>query len=584
MAKQLVTEIISAPGVRRDGTDYDSPYYKDAQWVRFQRGRPRKMGGYRAISTLLTGPIRDVYVDSRTSVTSIHTFSPWGVERLQVDTSGAGGAIYDRTPAGFTRNDNYTWQSTAMYSQTGSPFTALIASAAPDLNDIASDTAGGIYAGDITGTSSLAAIADGSGPITVSGGCVVLQPFLFVYGSNGLIRNSNANDYSVATGWSGTNANSANPCGTKILRGLPMRGGGASPAGLFWALDSLIRVTYAGGTVLWNYDTVSSSITVLSKASIIEYDGLFFWAGVDRFFVYNGVVQELPNQMNLNWFFENLNFTQRQKVWAMKVPRFGEIWWFYPRGSATECTHAVIYNVREQTWYDIELGRSAGFESQVFQYPAMAGIEDSQSSTYVTYTPVAGTFAIGETVTGGTSGATGTLVKILSGKMNFTNVTGSIAFESGETITGSTSGATGTLTSNATSQELDAVWQHEFGVDKISGQNVSAIKSHYETTNFSFKTGGAMKDVPPSPNQTRLVRVEPDFVQSGSMNMYVEGGSYPNSENEESDAFVFDSTTEHLDPREQRGIMSLKFESNEIGGNFQMGKVIVTLEEGDLRG
>jgi hypothetical protein len=65
----------------------------------------------------------------------------------------------------------------------------------------------------------------------------------------------------------------------------------------------------------------------------------------------------------LNWFFDNLSIAQRSKVFAFKVPRYGEIWWCYPRGEATECTHAVIYNVRENTWYDTALpesGRAAG--------------------------------------------------------------------------------------------------------------------------------------------------------------------------------------------------------------------------------
>jgi hypothetical protein len=36
-------------GIQRDGTIFDSPMFVDGQWCRFQRGRPRKMGGYRGI-------------------------------------------------------------------------------------------------------------------------------------------------------------------------------------------------------------------------------------------------------------------------------------------------------------------------------------------------------------------------------------------------------------------------------------------------------------------------------------------------------------------------------------------------------
>ena len=130
-----------------------------------------------------------------------------------------------------------------------------------------------------------------------------------------------------------------------------------SPAGLFWALDSLIRVTYAPQTVgastfYWRYDIISSQTSVMSSSCFIEYDGIYYWCGIDRFLAYNGVVQEIPNNTNINFFFDNINYAQRQKVWATKVPRWGEIWWFYPAGDATECTNAIIYNVRDKIWYD----------------------------------------------------------------------------------------------------------------------------------------------------------------------------------------------------------------------------------------
>jgi len=85
-------------------------------------------------------------------------------------------------------------------------------------------------------------------------------------------------------------------------------------------------------------------------------------------------VKEVPNNFNTNWFFDNLNFEQRQKVFAFKVPRFGEIWWCFPKGNATECTHAVIFNVREGYWYDTELpveGRCSGFFSNHMKSPLL---------------------------------------------------------------------------------------------------------------------------------------------------------------------------------------------------------------------
>jgi hypothetical protein len=156
-------------------------------------------------------------------------------------------------------------------------------------------------------------------------------------------------------------------------------------------------------------------------------------------------------------------------------------------------------------------------------------------------------------------------------------------FINGEPISNA-NGATGTISSVPESQVLDVVWKHESGTDKIVGQNVTAIQSYFETGNFSFKTGGPGQNMDPSIVQTRLVRVEPDFIQSGDMSMYVEGGNYANSANIESSPYSFSPTTEHIDTHEQRGIMSLKFESNTVGGYFEMGQILVTVKPGDKRG
>ena len=215
-----------------------------------------------------------------------------------------------------------------------------------------------------------------------------MHPYVFVYGNDGLIQNCSAGDIDD---WVSADANRVNAATGKILQGLPVRGGSNSPSGLFWSLDSLVRVSFNpqslgvpgtanfAATTYWRYDILTSQSSFLSSSAVIEYDGIYFWTGVDRFLLYNGVTKEIPNTFNQNYFFDNLNYNQRQKVWATKVPRFGEVWWFYPRGNATECTDCVIYNVRDNTWYDTgqALGsqRSAGYFSQVFRFPVQAGYE-----------------------------------------------------------------------------------------------------------------------------------------------------------------------------------------------------------------
>jgi hypothetical protein len=508
--------------------------------------------------------------------------------------------------------------------------------------------------------------------ISVSGGVVSLHPYLFVYGNNGLIQNCSAGNTSD---WVSADANATNVASGKVVQGLPVRGGSNAPSGLFWTLDSLIRVSFIGGTgtpaQYWRYDIISSQSSILSSQSAIEYDGVYYWCGVDRFLLYNGVVKEIPNAMNQNYFFDNLNYDQRQKVWATKVPRFGEIWWFYPRGDATECTDAVIYNVRENTWYDAGEARgaqrSAGYFSQVFAYPVAADWDVSTAETVFTdtFNEVSGSvFLFSDTyntqvavtqVISGTNIPTSTTVVAITtsniktlgaitpgaGYVNatYTNVTltGGAGLGAKATIVvAGTAVTTVTLTANgagylvgdalsataaslggtgagfsipvtaiyaqaiqmsaaatATASasltfsippDLIAMYQHEIGTDEIDGQNVRSILSSFETNDLSWLGGGPSQPSPEGVNRwTRLERIEPDFVQVGDMSVVVTGRPFAQGEDKESDPYVFGPNTGKVDMREQRRELRLKFTSDVAGGNYQLGKLLLDAEIGDVR-
>lgn len=362
---RALTALMSKPGIKRDGTKLDGNYYTDGSWCRFRLGRPKKMGGYREIANGLQGPIRGVHVHPKNPQHIATLFSNSGVQCQLVDSEGRSGGNYDRTPEAFAEG-NYTWTYQTLYDSTGTPATKIIAHAAQtDWASLDSDVDMPVYMGEVSASGALEEIPG----VNVSGGIVVLQPFLFAYGSNGLIMNSKQNDPSNFIDGS---ANAANVAGTKIVRGFPLRGGANAPAGLFWALDALIRVSFVGGTAKWRYDQLSDNSTILCTNGIVDYDGVFFWPGVDRFLMYNGVVQEVQNPMNQDFFFDNMNWAYRQKCWATTLKRWGEIYWFFPRGTATECNHAIVYNVREQTWYDTPIERSAGAEPRVLHFPIWA--------------------------------------------------------------------------------------------------------------------------------------------------------------------------------------------------------------------
>jgi hypothetical protein len=375
-----------------------------------------------------------------------------------------------------------------------------------------------------TATLSANATATGSAVLTfdnnisVSGGIVMLFPYLFTYGNNGFIGNCAAGDFN---NWTSADSNRNNISSTKVVKGLPIRGGTTSPAGLFWTLDSVVRVTYSptqvgNVTLYWRYDLITQQSSILSSQCVIEYDGIFYWVGTDRFLMYNGVVQEVDNKQNYNYFFDNLNYVQRQKVWVSKVPRWGEIWWFFPSGDSVECNDAIVFNVREKVWYDAgeALGarRSAGVFSEVFRRPIWAGNDENTAGKYT-------------------------------------------------------------------------LWQHEKGTNEVYTNQVNAIDSFYETNIIGSRLGLVGSLEQPGDNVwTRCERVEPDFVQSGNMEITVLGKGYAEDTTQESEIYTFAPDTLKVDMREQYREMRLRFRSNTQNGDYFMGRVLLSIDTGDVRG
>lgn len=365
-----------APGIQRDNTQFSAQACVDGQWCRFQNGHARKIGGCYLLSNRLSGISRGLAVLDAGSFAYVQSGWSGGIDQFTIDMNGNVSAVVSRTPVGFAPNANYYWIMDQMWDAT-STTTLTFAVAVQSLNDITNTTESQVYYGNVvTATPFAAAISTASTPITTAGCLRAIHPFLVLGDSFGNITWSDVNLPFV---YSGGLSGSARATASKIVQIYPLRGGaGSSPAMIIWSLDSLLVANFVGSPGVFQFSTISDQSTIMSAQSVVEYDGLWFWCGIDRFLMYNGTVQEIPNTLNRNWFFDNLNYTWVSKVFGFAVKRWGEIWWCYPRGNATECTHAVIYNVRENVWYDTQLpgnGRSQGYPSQVFRSPIMTGVD-----------------------------------------------------------------------------------------------------------------------------------------------------------------------------------------------------------------
>jgi hypothetical protein len=201
----------------------------------------------------------------------------------------------------------------------------------------------------------------------------------------------------------------------------------------------------------------------------------------------------------------------------------------------------VIYNFREQTWYDTELpnlGRSAGIYAGSLNRPILAGVNPISPG----------------------------VADIRITEADDTRIT------EGEAIRVVSNGPT-----------RYRIWQHEFGVDEIDGAQINAIESYFETGDISLLT-----DDNPRSRSIHVEMIEPDFVQQGDMTAQITGRINARAPEVNGPLRTFPAVaTEKYEQqvffKEQRRELRFRFNSNTVGGDYQMGNVIAHIEVADGR-
>jgi hypothetical protein len=314
------------------------------------------------------------------------------------------------------------------------------------------------------------------------------------------------------------------PTDSKVIAGLTVRGGGV-PSCLFWTLNNLVRATFAGTTDLPNdftFDIVAENISIASPRSVVFANGEYYWIGIDCFYRYNGIVEPMENKFSTSFFFDNLNYDHKAKIHGIDHNFYHEIWWFWPKAPSIECNMVTIYNYKLQVFFNLELSRSASLApSTQFSFPIMA---DSVSTDNLGEPPAPGELPA----------------------------------------------------------KVFPYYMHEYKVDQYLPQSINAIYASYETSLFSAKkTLQNVGDV-----NLKVVKFEPDFSQfSGEMEVQFGTRQSPQSAPtyNESGKYVFDPSVGVLSVHEQGGLISLRFISNVLGGDFYAGEPTMYIIPGDER-
>lgn len=510
-----VVPLYSKIGIKKDNTDYNSEYYIDGEWCRFYDNSPKKMGGYKLIYPGTSEIIRTLYEFNNSNTVKVYLGREIdGISFLEINSNGVviGGEI-NRTPSSYvpTAGNLWVFDQINYFNEVKVPISLIFAQVAPNTIDTNSTIEGNISYGGAYDTTPFQILISSDStpvPVTASGGIIVATPFVIAYGNYGVIQWSDPNDPLT---WK-TSENYAIIANTpKIIAAATIRDN-VNISILFWCVDKLVRSTYDSDLNTFSSVILDDTISILSRNSVCVYNNIYYWVGNTQFYLYDGIVRKLPNNLSTDYFFNNLNRAYQGKIFTTVIKKYSEIWISWPSGTSTECNEVLIYNTEYNTFYDVSISRSCSTPpSAILPYPLFA------ASSFL-----------------------------------------------GDPI------------------NTYGIWMHEYGMDKIISDNAYAIKSRIVTKYFFFPQDFA------SDNNccTVLNRLENDFVQTGNIQFRILKKAWPNTPPFYSDYYTITPTTEKVDINNEdrmSRIWAIEFISNEVGGNFILGKTQVVLTTGDKR-
>jgi len=155
---------------------------------------------------------------------------------------------------------------------------------------------------------------------------------------------------------------------------------------LIFTDSALYSMQYQGPPYVFGFNVLMDNISIMSPNSAYTVNGVTYWMGIDKFYMYSGTVETLPCTVK-QYVFEDMNIDQAWQNFVGGNSGYNEVWWFYcskyvlnADGTVflnevgapvinNQINKYVIFNYLDRTWYIGTMARSAWLDSGLKPFP-----------------------------------------------------------------------------------------------------------------------------------------------------------------------------------------------------------------------
>lgn len=597
----ILQEFTCDPGIQQDGTKFSATSWIDGQWVRFYNGKPKKVGGFRAVISfpkqvvrvMSAFPVEDSFyailgmqgvLDNDTGYFKQAVLFV-KLERVEegVYVFQNGEQAQDITPANYRptlytteTTDEVIWDFNFIYTSLYKPTSeagptnikGVYLVATYSYLDLSKNVETPVYAWLINPlnlrndkltplydyqTSLIPPVPDpvpAAVAITTTGGAQVTGSYLIIYGINGLVSWNNGKNLSA---WCATDPGTTNPVGSI--------GGGA---------DNLGAATFIGSIVVKLSDV---GCLLFSKTYVAQVT-------LDEPLIVNKNVgsgdQSVSTPTPINEVF-SLSYADQPATCIAPSSIIGippTIYWvglnaFYSYNGGVD----EVSNTYNKLFFFKNLDMSQA--SKIFSYVDFTYHEWKIQFPNINISKfIPGAVYIGEC-------NWEVVYNYKTGEWYDTPLVGALYARAAAMRPSDIMPYTALSANQVDIDGNFPIYLHEIGTDAIDKNIQSSAIPSYITGQVSLELGNS-----PDSNAVLLSKVIYDFKQTGPMTMSVKAQAYPRSEYSDPDlrTTVFQPTDTFTNPNIKGTILTIQFSSNEKGGDYFMGKTMIELTvTGDRR-
>lgn len=153
---------------------------------------------------------------------------------------------------------------------------------------------------------------------------------------------------------------------------------------LVWTDESLYSMEHHPQFV-FGFTLVANGVSIIGSNAFAEAGDSIFWMDNRNFYTYqSGSLSVLPCTV-LEYVFSDLNYSEKEKIFAAANSQFNEVTFFYPSSGSGDIDKYVSYNHSEGSWSIGSMMRTAWSDSGIRQKPEAAYVSDSSSEISISY-------------------------------------------------------------------------------------------------------------------------------------------------------------------------------------------------------